>query len=82
MEENRLPRQSELFIVRLWPEALGDGQIEWRGRVQHALSNRASYFREWPALLAYFTDFLAAEQAEINPTGETKVADKQITKMG
>jgi hypothetical protein len=67
MEENRLPRQSELFTVRLWPEELGAGQIEWRGKVQHALSGRTGYFREWSALIAFLTQVLAPERATTDP---------------
>ncbi|MBM4460780.1 MAG: hypothetical protein FJ011_23980 [Chloroflexi bacterium] len=59
MDHNRLPHQSELFTVRLWPEELGEGQFEWRGRVQHALSGQTGYFREWSGLIAFLTQALA-----------------------
>jgi hypothetical protein len=44
---------SHLFTVRIWREELGDGRIEWRGKVQHALSGEARYFREWTELIAF-----------------------------
>ena len=43
---------SHLFTVRIWREELGDGRIEWRGKVQHPLSGEAQYFREWAELIA------------------------------
>ena len=43
---------SQLFIVRLWREDLGEGQLEWRGKVQHVTSGEAHYFRDWPGLIA------------------------------
>lgn len=70
-EDVRLPRQSELFTVRLWPEEVSEDQVEWRGRVQHALSGRTGYFRAWSGLLEFFTDFLQGETRKNGPAGET-----------
>ena len=44
---------SHLFTVRIWREELGDGRVEWRGKVQYALSGEARYFREWTELIAF-----------------------------
>jgi hypothetical protein len=44
---------SHLFTVRVWREELDDDQVEWRGKVQHALSREARYFREWAELIAF-----------------------------
>lgn len=44
---------SHLFTVRVWREELGAGRVEWRGKVQHALSGEARYFREWAELIAF-----------------------------
>jgi hypothetical protein len=41
------------FTVRIWREELGAGRVEWRGKVQHALSGEARYFREWAELIAF-----------------------------
>jgi hypothetical protein len=62
-EQDGLP-DSHLFTVRLWPEALGPGRVEWRGKVTHVLSGEARFFREWQALL----DFLVAERANAATT--------------
>lgn len=58
MEEEHQPPRSQLFTVRLWMEDLGDGQVEWRGKVLHALSGDARYFRDWPSLLAFLGNWL------------------------
>lgn len=50
---------SHLFTVRLWPEALGDGGIEWRGKVQHVTSGEARYFRDWSTLVAFVLERLS-----------------------
>jgi len=50
--------RSQLFTVRLWPEELGDGEVEWRGKVQHVTSGQWRYFREWPALVAFLQEVL------------------------
>jgi hypothetical protein len=46
--------RSHLFLLRIWDEDLGDGQKEWRGRIQHTTTGQIEYFRDWqvvPALL-------------------------------
>ena len=44
---------SHLFTVRIWREEMGEGRVEWRGKVQHAHSGEARYFREWAELIAF-----------------------------
>jgi hypothetical protein len=34
----------------VWLEDLGDGQTEWRGKVEYVPSGEIRYFREWSAL--------------------------------
>ncbi len=58
MDESRVQHDPQLFSIRLWPEALGDGQAEWRGQVRHLPSGETRYFREWPALIAFLQDVL------------------------
>jgi len=45
---------SYLFTVRVWREELEEGHIEWRGKVQYALTGEARYFRQWEDLIAFF----------------------------
>ena len=42
--------RTHLFSVRLWEEEISAGQSEWRGQVQHVLSGRTRYFRDWSTL--------------------------------
>ena len=58
MDRSQEPNRSHLFTLRLWPEALGDGQFEWRGQVRHLASGETHYFREWPVLVAFLQDAL------------------------
>ena len=44
------------FTVRIWREELGEGRVEWRGKVQLALSGEAQYFREWAELIAFMRE--------------------------
>jgi len=53
--------RSELFTVRLWREYLGDGRVEWRGKVQHVTSGEARYFRDWPMLVARIQEILESD---------------------
>ena len=58
MNTSQRHHHSQLFTVRLWTEALGDGRTEWRGQVQHVTSGETHYFREWPALIAWLLAML------------------------
>lgn len=49
---------SHLFTIRLWPEALGGGGAEWRGKVQHVTSGEVRYFRDWETLVAFLEAML------------------------
>jgi hypothetical protein len=64
VDEDHQAVRSQLFTVRLWVEDLGDGKVEWRGKVQHALSGDARYFRDWPSLLAFLGDWLPGAPGE------------------
>jgi hypothetical protein len=61
---------SHLFTVRLWAEDLGDGQIEWRGKLQHVTSGQARYFRDWPVLIALLQMMLPDATANSRPNIE------------
>jgi len=50
-EEGRKP--SQLFTLRVWTEAVGESQTEWRGKVQHIATGEARYFRSWQALVEF-----------------------------
>lgn len=41
-----------MFTIHIWKEDLGEGQMEWRGRLQHVVSREVYYFREWETLIA------------------------------
>ena len=43
-------RHSYLFTVRMWPEELGDGRVEWRGQVEHVIGGETAFFRRWSDL--------------------------------
>jgi hypothetical protein len=47
---------SQLFLVRLWPDEADSA--EWRGKVQHVMSGKASDFRDWPMLVAHLQAML------------------------
>ncbi len=45
MADTKSLNSTHLFTVRLWPEDLGGGQAEWRGKVLHVTSGEAHYLR-------------------------------------
>lgn len=58
------PQNSHLFTLRLWPENMGSGQTDWRGKVQHVNSGEARYFRDWPTLEAFVEGLVGRVQPE------------------
>jgi hypothetical protein len=73
MESEPLRPASHLFTVRLWLEPLGDGQTEWRGKVQHVTSGEAQYIRDWPALQAFLERRLQPLDVERDTTARLDV---------
>jgi hypothetical protein len=51
-------RITHSFLVRLWREELGAGDVEWRGRIQCLRSGEARHVRGLPALLAALGELL------------------------
>jgi len=58
MDNKQEQHRSHLFTVRLWPEALGESQVEWRGQVQYVASGEMRYFRDWSTLVAFLLEVL------------------------
>ena len=59
---------SHMFTVRIWREELDVGRVEWRGKVQHAHSGEARYFREWAELIA----FVRGQVGDNDPADESQ----------
>ncbi len=63
MEQQQQHPRPYLFTLRLWQEELGEGQVEWRGRVQSVASGDTAFFRDWPGLVATLQRLLTAPAA-------------------
>lgn len=59
MDNAPAPR-SQLFMVRVWLEDLGDGNTEWRGRVQCVANGEVFYFRDWQNMAQVFQTWLSS----------------------
>lgn len=66
-DEDERPYRRHLFMVRLWQEESGTGQVKWRGQVQCASDGERHVFRDWPDLVA----FLIAKLQEARNDGES-----------
>jgi hypothetical protein len=67
MNAPQSPTQTELFLLRVWVEELGDGRTEVRGHVKHVLTEESAFFREWSSLLAFIQRKLAKDTTEKTP---------------
>jgi hypothetical protein len=87
MTAEQRSRQSHLFTLRLWTEALEEGQNEWRGRVHCVGTDEVRYFRDWPGLIPLLLAMLRdAERQEIpiellqslSAASDSTAADQEI----
>lgn len=68
-EANSPMQGSHLFVVRLWPEDVGEGLIDWRGKVQHVNSGEVRYFRDWPTLEVFVDKLLGRSDPDGSHAG-------------
>ncbi|HEY0069992.1 MAG TPA: hypothetical protein VGE04_08510 [Chloroflexia bacterium] len=55
---------SQLFLVRVWAEQGMEGNLEWRGRVQHVTRGDAQEFSDWGTLIDLFVTMVPAGNLE------------------
>ena len=67
--EELLEGEAQLFTVRVWPEELEVGQVEWRGKAQHVGSGQSRYFRDWETLVGFLQAQLSGREAVV-PEGD------------
>ena len=65
MDERDRATRTDLFTLRVWREAIGPDQTEWRGKLQHVLTGEARYFRGWDMLTRQLTIMLESPQLTI-----------------
>ncbi len=68
-------QRSHLFTLRLWQEAVGDGESDWRGKIQHVISGEARYFRGWPALEAFLEEVAGNADAKAPQPNGARIMD-------
>lgn len=59
IQRSRKGHRSHLFTVRVWSEEMGNGLVEWRGKVQLLTNKDTRYFRNWTALTSLLTTMLS-----------------------
>jgi hypothetical protein len=79
-DADRQAHRSHLFMLRLWPEDLGSGQIDWRGSIQHVNSGEARYFRDWPTLEAFVQGLLRRTDPEGSHADEVEETGRESQK--
>lgn len=67
---------SHLFTVRVWEEVVGDGQTEWRGKVQLMTGGDVRYFRRWAALVPLLVTMLSELESRPEATQETSSGEE------
>jgi hypothetical protein len=70
--------RARTFIVRLWLEDLGDGNFEWRGRVQDVISGQVTFFRGWERLVATIVNTLANRKGDAGDVSDSDLPTKAV----
>ena len=61
------PNGSNIFVLRVWLEELGNGQSEWRGQLQQVSSGEVHYFRDWQTMIGYLMEMLPSTRIDGKP---------------
>lgn len=80
MSQSKSPYISHLFTIRMWPEAIGANQVEWRGQVRHISSGQVYYFRDWQLLITFLEKILSSNHSASE--SETRVGEVGIDGTG
>lgn len=74
---------SHLLLLRVWPETVGNEQVEWRGRIQSLHSGEVRYFRDsqtlHQALLRMIEDLESDLAVEISQGSSNDTSNSQST---
>ncbi len=73
-----LTHKSHLFVLRLWPEDMGGGKVDWRGSVRHVNSGQVHYYRDWAMLRAFVDEMLGVS----DDAAATVAGDRQERPTG
>ena len=72
--------RSHLFTLRVWPEEVAGGGVEWRGKVQHVENGETLYFRDWQDLTQFLLqtlDIQVPEWVGLPPPREETAGEKR-----
>ena len=58
MHINESSHATQLFVLRIWLEEIGNGRSEWRVQLQQVGSGEVRYFRDWQMLIACLVEML------------------------
>ena len=61
---------SQLFTLRVWPEGLEEGRLEWRGKLQRVVGGETFYFHDWEAMMSFLLKTLGMNVSETAGQGD------------
>ncbi len=77
-KKETLPRSSYLLTLRVWREAVGEGQFEWRGQLRYVPTGETRYFRDWAGLVCSVLAVLPPDDSESTPLAQTSDYDISV----
>ena len=52
---------TDLFVLRLWQEPMGNDRSEWRGEVKNLYTGEVRYFRRWEEIAVFVPEMLCRD---------------------
>ena len=76
MNPQSTTKGSQLFTLRVWPEEISEGRVEWRGKIHRVIGGESVIFHNWEAMLSFLLQALEIEipaTHEDNPKRERRI---------
>lgn len=64
MMSETVAARSQLFMLRVWLEEVGDSRTEFRGTLKHVLSGETHHFRDWATLVQLIESLVTTKQTD------------------
>lgn len=76
-ERRQEKEETQLFVIRLWPESFDGAHRVWRGEVAHTGQKSKRYFARWTDLLRFLCKQLGVPWEErVDQEITTEVVDR------
>jgi hypothetical protein len=66
---------SQLFTLRVWPEEVSEGRVEWRGKIQRVIGGETLIFHNWEVMLSFLLQTLEIDIPATHEPNQRRESD-------